>query len=275
MSFNPAGPVVRAVVARDIGAVEIPGHSFRIVADGRSTGGAFSLTEAISPPGATVGRHVHDSAVECFYVIQGTYRITVSGVDHDVMPGGFALVRRGAPHQFEVIGTQAGRAVVMFAPAGFEAVFRRMPEIFSTPGEPGPLWQHLNEEFSTRLLPGQQPLSGPGALVSTGRGPAPADNATVLADANATRTGLTIGLRSDQHPGSAWILPTRVSAVWVASGAYRFEASSGSTDVSEGEYIWLQAASPRRAISLRHGSQALYLIAQGVPCAPTDPRGEP
>jgi quercetin dioxygenase-like cupin family protein len=262
MSFDCGAPAMRAIAARDIEAAEIPGHSFRIVADGVSTGGAFSMTEATSPPGAAVGRHAHDGAVECFYVVEGSYLITVSGADHKITPGGFALVPRGAPHQFEVTSEGSGRAVVLFAPAGFESVFRKMPEIFGTPGEPGPLFQRLNEEFSTRLLPEQQPLSGPPALVSPGRdvGQAgKANRATILADSITTGTGLIIALRSDRHPGSAW-MPARVSAVWVVSGGYRFEAPSGRTEVGTGEYAWLREASPYRAISLRPRSKALYVI---------------
>jgi len=261
MSISSSGPVLRAIAARDVPAAEIAGHSFRIVADGVSTGGAFSLTEATSPPGATVGPHAHDGAIECFYVVEGTYRIRVSGVHHEITPGGFALIPRGAPHQFEVAGAAAGRAVVMFAPAGFESVFRKMPEIFSTPGEPGPLWQRVNEDFATRLLPERQALSGPPALISSGRESGQAGKAsTILADATDTCTGLTIALRSDLHPGSIWTLHAPVSATWVISGGYRFEAAVGSTHISAGEYAWLAEARPGRAVSLRPGSRALYLI---------------
>jgi len=249
------GTGMRVIAARDIPPAQVPGHSFRIVADGASTGGAFSLTEATSPAGATVGPHAHDTAVECFYVAEGSYLITVSGTKHEITPGGFALVPRGAPHQFEVTGDQAGRAVVMFAPAGFESVFGKMPEIFGTPGEPGPLWQRLNEDFATRLLPESHSTRGPAALVSPG-----GCDTTVLAGPAATSTGLTIGLRSDPRPGSAWILPSPVSAVWIVSGGYRFEAPAGAAEAGEGEYLWLHEAAPRRATSLRPDSQALYLL---------------
>jgi len=260
------------VAARDVKPAVVPGHSFRIVARGADTAGAYSLTEATSPLGAGVPAHAHDNAVECFYVLDGQYRLTVSGRTDEVGAGGFALVPRGASHRFEVVDGEA-RAVVLFAPAGFEEVFRRMPEIFGTPGEPGPLWQRLNGEFSTRLLPEPQPLPGPRALVSPGPGPIRAESATILASASATHTGLTIALRSDPHPGSAWILPSPVSAVWVVSGGYRFESPSGPTDVFEGQYAWLHEAPPRQAISLHRGSRALYLVSQGSSAGPAAEAG--
>ena len=126
MSFDLSAPGAHLLAARDVGAAEVPGHSFRVVADGVGTGGAYSLTEATSPAGAGVPFHVHDRAVECFYVLDGRYRLTVSGAEHEAGPGDFLLIPRGAPHGFEVLEGEA-RALVLFAPAGFEQVFRRMP----------------------------------------------------------------------------------------------------------------------------------------------------
>ena len=152
MTFESTAPAMWVAAARDIPPVAVPDHSFRIVADAASTGGAYSLTEATSPGGAGVPPHAHDNAVECFYVLNGTYRLTVSGATHETGPGGFVLVPRGAPHQFEVLSEDGGRAVVVFAPAGFESVFRWMPSVFGVPGEPGPIWSWFNAQHGTRLL---------------------------------------------------------------------------------------------------------------------------
>jgi quercetin dioxygenase-like cupin family protein len=69
-------------------------------------------------------------------VLAGDYLLTVSGRTYEVGAGGFALVPRGAPHRFTIVGEHTARAVVVFAPAGFEEVFRQMPDIFGSPGEP-------------------------------------------------------------------------------------------------------------------------------------------
>lgn len=135
----PAAPLAFAtpVAARDVTPAVVPGHSFRIVARGADTSGAYSVTEATSPLGAGVPVHAHDGTVECFYVLGGRYRFTVSGRTDEVGAGGFALIPRGASHRFEVADGEA-RAVVLFVPAGFEEVFRRMPAIFGTPASPAP-----------------------------------------------------------------------------------------------------------------------------------------
>jgi hypothetical protein len=56
------------------------------------------------------------------------------------------------------------------------------------------------------------------------------------------------------------MFPPPITAVWVVSGGYRFEAPAGSAEIGAGAYAWLDGASPYRAVSLKPGSRALYLI---------------
>jgi quercetin dioxygenase-like cupin family protein len=242
---------VQVTAARDLVPAAVPGHSFRIVADAAGTGGAYSLTEATSPPGAGVPPHVHDGSVECFFVLDGSYRLTVSGTTYDADPGGFVLVPRGAPHQFEVVGTADARAVVLFAPAGFETVFRRMPEIFGTQGEPGPLWEAVNAQFDTRLLdPELDSFAGPPAVTAM-------SSPSLLAGPAVTGTSLSLSLRSDA-PGGSWAIDPGDAAAWIVEGCYRFDTPGGSFTLGEGEFISLDQTTPVRATALATG-RALYL----------------
>ena len=249
-----SGPAGWLVATRDVEPAVVPGHSFRVVADGSLTAGAFSLTEAESPKGAGVPPHAHDRSVECFYVLDGAYRLTVSGASHEAGPGGFVLVPRGAPHQFEVVEGPA-RALVLFAPAGFEEVFRQMPAIFGSPGEPGPVWARANTRAATRLLDGPGP--GPDALVRSpgGRQAAP----VTLADRAATGTGLRITLRDGDPLGARWAPGPSATAVYVLAGRYRFDLPGASTVVSADEYLALPLETPARALALSADSRALVL----------------
>lgn len=258
------GGLVRPVAARDVAPAVVPGHSFRIVASGAGTGGAYSLTEATSPQGAAVPPHAHDDAVECFYVLDGLYRLTVGGRTDEVGPGGFALVPRGAAHRFEVLRGEA-RAVVLFAPAGFEEVFRRMPEIFGTPGEPGPLWEQANADARTRLL--SEPAAGAPALIRVPGTPGAPDGLAVLADRAATRTRLSIALRTDPRTGTSWPAAPSTVAAYVLAGRYRFERGGAALTLGAGEYLPLPPATPGpdpapvpvRLVSLAADSRVLLL----------------
>jgi hypothetical protein len=104
-------------------------------------------------------------------------------------------------------------AVVIFAPAGFENVFRRMPEIFGKPGEPGPLWAEINTKYDTRLFP-------------AGGGPQAVTDPALC--------GLSV--RSDPAPGVVWDLDPEITAVWIVKGRYRFDGPDGTCLLGAGEY---------------------------------------
>jgi len=208
--------------------------------------------------GAGVPPHAHDGCVECFYVLAGQYRLTVSGTTHEASPGGFVVVPRGAPHQFEVVGADEARAIVIFTPAGFEEAFRRMPEIFGTPGEPGPLWESVNRSLDTRLL---GPADRQGAQAITA---APAQLAvdaaslTTLGTPEMTRTPLAISLNSGLR-GSRWHIDPAVAALWVVAGGYRIDLDEGSVIASEGELVSFATSAGVTGTALAPTNQALVL----------------
>jgi quercetin dioxygenase-like cupin family protein len=248
---------MRVLTAADAAVAEVPGHAFRVLADAGSTGGRYSLTEATSPVGAGVPPHIHRGAVECFYVLAGDYRLTVSGQVHEAGPGGFLLVPRGAAHEFEVVGSQLARAVVIFSPAGFERCFRAMPEIFGTPGEPGPLWEHANLEQGTVLLAPDQPHPPGPAAVRVAVGQPPADAASLATPAH-THTGLAI-TRHHLGRGRAW-QAGEAAAAWVLDGTVRVETAAGDVTARPGQLVTLDAAAgPARAVALTGAVTLLVL----------------
>jgi quercetin dioxygenase-like cupin family protein len=240
------GPV-RVVSAASVAEAAVPGHAFRVLADAGSTGGRYSLTEAASPVGAGVPPHIHRSAVECFYVLDGAYRLTVSGQAHEAGPGGFLLVPQGAAHQFEVTGGPLARALVIFSPAGFEQCFRAMPEIFGTPGEPGPLWERANRDQDTTLLaPGTPHPAGPAAVTAAAGQPG---SVALLAGPAQTPAGLAVIVRRLPR-GHAW-LADQGSAAWVLTGALRVEGAAGDVTARTGQLVTLGcAALPTRVVAL-------------------------
>ena len=73
------------------------GHEFCIKISPEN-GGSFSLTEATIPPGKGAGRHIHEQAEECWYVLEGDYRFTVGNSEFTAGAGATVLVPRGTPH---------------------------------------------------------------------------------------------------------------------------------------------------------------------------------
>jgi mannose-6-phosphate isomerase-like protein (cupin superfamily) len=125
------------------------GHDFCLKVSPRS-GGSFSLTEAVIPPGRGAGLHIHEEAEECWYVLDGEYRFTVGDSQFTAGPGATVLVPRGTPHGL-VAGEQGGRHLTIFAPAGCERAFLEIGEA-QTRGTTGPdFWRDLGMRTSTRF----------------------------------------------------------------------------------------------------------------------------
>ena len=241
------------------------GHTCRVVADRASTGGGYSLTEATSAPGAGVPPHAHDDAVECFYVIEGEYRLTVGGAAHHLLSGDLLLVPRGAPHQFEVVGREPGRALEVFAPAGCGP-----PEVLGRPAAGGPRPGTIPRGTSVPVsaeVPPVRPevprLPGPKAVVfaganraarggggQPGAGPSPAEE---------TRTTLVVSLRSDLVSGASWRLGPGTTALWVLAGRYRVETDAGPVPLGEGEVLPMEQVGDAVAVAAAPSSRALVL----------------
>lgn len=231
------------------------GHPHRVVADLASTGGGYRLTEATSAPGARVPRHTHDDAVECFYVIAGDYRLTVSGAVHQLGAGDLLLIPRGAPHEFEVVGQEPGRALEVFAPAGFE------PDP-GLSGRPGPPWRRPWTPPPGPPLPGPTAVvlpgisrAVPGWIGRSGAGPtAPA------APGRDVRSTLVVSLRSDLVPGASWRVGPDATAVWVLAGRYRVETGTGTVALGEGEILSTEPVGEAYAVATAPSSRALVLL---------------
>ena len=48
-------------------------------ATAETTGGAFSMSESVAPPGVRGRRRAHGHTTDTFYVLEGTLRVTVGG----------------------------------------------------------------------------------------------------------------------------------------------------------------------------------------------------
>jgi mannose-6-phosphate isomerase-like protein (cupin superfamily) len=128
------------------------GHEFCIKISPEH-GGSFSLTEATIPPGKGAGRHIHEQADECWYVLDGDYRFTVGDSEFTAGAGATVLVPRGTPHGL-VAGEMGGRHLTIFAPAGCELAFREIGAA-QKQGAIGPdFWLRLGARTGTRFNAG-------------------------------------------------------------------------------------------------------------------------
>ncbi len=72
------------------------------------------------PPGFATPRHVHHTADEAFYVLEGSMRGFCGDRTWQRRPGGFVWLPRGIPHGYAVEGDETLRTLAITVPAGFD-----------------------------------------------------------------------------------------------------------------------------------------------------------
>ncbi len=89
---------------------------------GKETGGAFALFEVDSPAGNGPPPHIHRREDETFYILEGTGRCIVDGVEHALVPGATVMLGRYCEHSIHNDGPGELKFVWFFTPPGLEQV---------------------------------------------------------------------------------------------------------------------------------------------------------
>ena len=105
---------------------------------GAETGDAFTLLEGENPPGTGVPPHIERYEDETFYVLEGTYAVTVGDETAEFGPGGFVHVTRGTPHAFRNVGDTTGRILCLLTPGGIHERFMADIAALGAAGMPDP-----------------------------------------------------------------------------------------------------------------------------------------
>jgi quercetin dioxygenase-like cupin family protein len=104
---------------------------------GAATGGRFSQLVFTDPQGTETPLHVHSREDETMVVIEGAVTVQVGDARHDLGPGDLAFMPRGVPHAYHVRSPRL-RALVTYAPAGFERFFADNGRPVTDPDDPPP-----------------------------------------------------------------------------------------------------------------------------------------
>ncbi len=94
--------------------------------DGRDTGGAFCLLVDAPPAGWSLPPHLHRDADETIHVVAGEFAMEVGDERRLLRAGESIHVPRGVMHAGGNAGAATGRRIVLFSPAGMEALFREV-----------------------------------------------------------------------------------------------------------------------------------------------------
>ena len=82
----------------------------------------FSMGLQVMPPGTHVRAHGHAQNDEVFYILEGTGRCVIDGVEHPLEPGSTVMLGRYCEHSIHNDGAGDLRFVWFFTPPGLEQV---------------------------------------------------------------------------------------------------------------------------------------------------------
>ena len=94
-----------------------------------STGGAYSLTHIVSPPGHATPLHLHHYEDEAFWVLDGEHGFYCEGKTTVLGAGGYMFLPRGIPHGIRVVGDRPATMLVLAMPGtGFVGMMQEVGE---------------------------------------------------------------------------------------------------------------------------------------------------
>ena len=136
--------------------IDVVGDRYRFLATRESTAGTYAIWEATVPPGGGPPPHLHTREEEGFYVIEGEVTIHVDGRDVTATTGSFVNMPVGSTHWFRNETDRTAKLLILVAPGGLEAFFKKVGKPVNDPQAPIP---PLDEEMNGGSSP-SPPSSG-------------------------------------------------------------------------------------------------------------------
>src|SRR5215470_5839838 len=87
------------------------GLDMKVLLTTEATGGAISVLMAWHKPGEGPPDHVHFNQEEVFFVLEGSYELTVGGETKTAGPGTTVFIPRNVVHRFKNVGGTTARLV--------------------------------------------------------------------------------------------------------------------------------------------------------------------
>lgn len=91
---------------------------FTIKVSASDTGGRLLIVEQDNAYPGGPPRHVHHEQEEWFCAVAGSYVVEVGGETFSLQAGDSVLAPRGVPHAWALDGSEPGRLLIAFTPAG-------------------------------------------------------------------------------------------------------------------------------------------------------------
>jgi len=127
------------------------GLEMRVLLSTEATGGAISVIMAWHKPGEGPPDHVHFSQEEMFFIVEGTYELTVGGETSTVGPGTIVFIPRNVVHRFRNVGDATACMLDWSLPGGQDHYFKAISDLAAGGGFTGEKVMEISKKFDTNF----------------------------------------------------------------------------------------------------------------------------
>jgi mannose-6-phosphate isomerase-like protein (cupin superfamily) len=128
------------------------GLDVKVLLTTEATGGAISVLMGWLKPGEGPSDHVHFNQEEIFFIVEGTFEMTVGDQTSTVGPGTIVFTPRNVVHRFKNVGDTTGCMLDLSLPGGHDHYFKAISELATDGGLTGEKVMEINKKFDTKFL---------------------------------------------------------------------------------------------------------------------------
>jgi mannose-6-phosphate isomerase-like protein (cupin superfamily) len=145
---------LQAIIVKPEQALSIKpfGLDIKVLLTTEATGGAISVLMGWHKPGEGPGDHVHFSQEEMFFIVEGTYEMTVGGHTTTAGPGTIVFIPRNVVHRFKNVGDTTACMLDWSLPDGQDHYFKAISELAADGGFTDEKVMEINKKFDTKFL---------------------------------------------------------------------------------------------------------------------------
>ena len=127
------------------------GLDMKVLLTTEATGGALSVIMGWHKPGEGPPDHVHFSQEEMFFILEGTYELTVGGGTSTIGPGTIVFIPRNVVHRFKNVGDTTACMLDWSLPGGQDHYFKTVSELAAGGDFTGEMVMEISKKFDTNF----------------------------------------------------------------------------------------------------------------------------
>jgi quercetin dioxygenase-like cupin family protein len=151
--MEPTTAALRAAMVRleHVPTIKPFGLDVKVLLPTDTTGGIISVLMVWHKPGEGPPRHVHCGQEEIFFIVDGTYELTIGGQTSTVGPGTIVFLPRNTVHGFRNVGEKTACMLDWSLPGGQDNYFKAISELAAGGGFTDEKVMEVSKRFDTNF----------------------------------------------------------------------------------------------------------------------------